>query len=152
MGTGIARRERILDGAESSAPAKVEYPDQITAQMVAQASAEGDRLTAEIWEETVAYLSPGLGNIIVTLEPEAIISGGGGVAMTGEQLLRPLRERISNQIKILPASNVKILRAGLEAESGIYGAPALASTAKQICENNKIPRCLVPKCDGADLS
>lgn len=127
-GTGIARRarRRIVDGAASVMTTMVENVEQISAKTVAEAAIEGDRLAREIWDETVLYLSLGLGNIIVMLEPQAIILGG-GVAMTGEQLLKPLREQIYSQIKILPASNIKILRAGLETESGVYGALALAS-------------------------
>jgi glucokinase len=101
--------------------------EQVTAKTVAAAAADGDKLAGEIWDETIAYLSLGLGNIIVALEPEAIILGG-GVATTGEQLLGPLRERLRRQIKILPVENLKILPAGLGAESGIYGAIALALT------------------------
>ncbi len=108
--------------------AKVRNLEQITAKVVAEAAAEGDKLASEIWDETVLYLSIGLGNVIVTLEPEAVVLGG-GVSSTGEQLLAPLRQHIYSRVKILPVSNVKILQAGLAAESGVYGALALASTA-----------------------
>jgi glucokinase len=136
-GTGIARRtrQRILDGEASSLLTKVGNIEQITAKIVAEAAREGDRLAREIWDETVFYLSLGLGNMIVMLEPEAIILGG-GVAMTGEQLLSPLRECIYNQVKILAASNIKILQAGLGAESGVFGAIVLAANVQTINTNN----------------
>jgi glucokinase len=130
-GTGIARRMRmkIFNGKESSVTAKVEDAEQITAKLIAEAAATGDPVAREIWEETIAYLSLGLSNVIVMLEPEAIILGG-GVALTGEQLLKPLRELVYSRVKILSASNVQILQAGLKAESGVYGALALAAAAQ----------------------
>ena len=126
-GTGIARRfvEKIKSGADSRVIGRVQNIEQITAKHIAEAAAEGDPLAIDIWEETIFYLSIGLGNLIVMFEPEAIILGG-GVSMTGEQLFRPLQEQISNHVKILPAEKIQILHAGLGAESGIYGALALA--------------------------
>jgi glucokinase len=127
-GTGIARRliDKVNGGASSLLADRFGNIEQVTAKNIAEAAAEGDPLAGDIWEETVFYLSIGLGNIIVMFEPEAIILGG-GVAMTGEQLFRPLRRRIAEQVKIFRAENIKILHAGLGAESGIYGALALAA-------------------------
>jgi glucokinase len=125
-GTGIARRfvEKLQSGASSIVIEKVQNIEQVTTKHIAEAAAEGDSLAADIWEETIFYLSIGLGNLIVMFEPEAIILGG-GVSMTGEQLLQPLRQQIYSHIKILPAEKIQILHAGLGAESGIYGALAL---------------------------
>lgn len=127
-GTAIARRarEKILSGVESLIANQAENIQQITAKIVAEAAMQGDRLAIEIWDETVFYLSLGLCNIIVTIEPEAIILGG-GVATVGEQLLAPLREQIYRQVKVINAAKIQILQAGLETESGIYGALALAA-------------------------
>lgn len=126
-GTGIARRfiEKIDGGAHSSVTERVESIERVTAKDIAEAAAEGDRLAGDIWEETVFYLAVGLGNIMVMFEPEAIILGG-GVAQTGEQLLRPLRKQINSHVKIIHAEKIQILPAGLGADSGIYGALALA--------------------------
>lgn len=125
-GTGIARRfvEKIHRGESSLVVDKVKSLEQITAKHIAEAAAEGDALAAEIWEETIFYLSVGLGNVIVMFEPEAIILGG-GVSLTGEQLLEPLRRQIQHHLKIFSVSDIYILQAGLGAESGIYGALAL---------------------------
>jgi glucokinase len=127
-GTGIARRfaEKIERGANSELLNKVRSGEQITAKHIAEAAAEGDRLAGDVWEETIHYLSIGIGNVIVMFEPEAVILGG-GVSMTGEQLFRPLRRKIHEQIKIFPTENIQIVHAGLGAESGIYGALALAA-------------------------
>jgi glucokinase len=125
-GTGIARRfvEKIQNGASSTVVEKVPNTEQITAKHIAEAAAEGDKLAAAIWDETIFYLSVGLGNVIVMFEPEAIILGG-GVSLTGELLLRPLRRQIQNHLKIFRVDDIQILQAGLGAESGIYGALAL---------------------------
>lgn len=127
-GTGIARRfrARIETGAKSVLTEKFENISQITAKHIAEAAAANDCLASEIWDETVFYLARGVGNIIVMFEPEAVILGG-GVAQTGDLLFKPLRELVKNQIKIFSTENIKILPAGLGADSGIYGALALVA-------------------------
>jgi glucokinase len=101
-GTSIARRarERLMEGAQSSMTTMVAELSEVTAYTVVEAARKGDSLACEIWDDTIRYLAIGISDIIVTLAPEAVILGG-GVATTGEQLLRPLREQIRRRVKIL---------------------------------------------------
>lgn len=133
-GTAIARRARetIAENPNSLINLKIENPNDITAEKVVEAARRGDSFAQEIWDETVRYLAIGIGNIIVTLAPEALIIGG-GVSQAGEAMLfEPLRRLISRRVKILPVEQVKILAAGLKTDSGIYGALALARTALEL--------------------
>lgn len=129
-GTAIARRarERLLAGAESAMTEMAGGPDKVTARTVADAAREGDPLAAEIWTETVHYLSIGIGSIISILAPEAVILGG-GVSTAGEQLLGPLRQQLRGRVRMVPIEKVKILQAELGGDSGIHGALLLGERA-----------------------
>jgi glucokinase len=129
-GTSIARRarERLSSGADSSLRERAGAVGEVTAKMVAEAARDGDPLAAEVWDETVYYLSVGIGNIINILAPEAVILGG-GVSTAGEQLLEPLRRQVRSSIKMLPPEKINILQAALGGDSGIYGALILGEEA-----------------------
>ncbi len=129
-GTSIARRarERLLTNAQSSMASKVSAAHEVTAQIVAEAAREGDALACEIWNETIYYLSIGVGNIISALAPEAVILGG-GVTAVGEQLFAPLRLQVQSLVKMVPAEKITILQAALGGDSGIYGALILGQRA-----------------------
>lgn len=129
-GTSIGRRarERLSSGRQSLMTEMVTEPNEVTAHTVVEAARKGDALACEIWDETIHYLAIGINNIIATLAPEAVILGG-GVATTGELLLKPLREQIQGRVKILPVEKINILQAALGGDSGIYGALILGQQA-----------------------
>jgi glucokinase len=64
-------------------------------------------------------LGIGLGNAIVLLAPELIVVGG-GVAVTGERLLRPLRKEIRKRVRV--SVPVDVVRAELGVLAGAIGA------------------------------
>ena len=88
---------------------------------MAEAAQSGDPLAGEIWDEMIYYLAIGVGNIVNTLAPEAVILGG-GVSTAGEQLFEPLRRQVRSRVKMLPGEKINILQAALGGDSGIYGA------------------------------
>ncbi|HEX8423867.1 MAG TPA: ROK family protein [Pyrinomonadaceae bacterium] len=121
-GTAIARRaaERLADSGRPST-LREGGAEGVTARSVAEAARAGDPLACEVWDETIYYLALGLGNIIATLAPEAIVLGG-GVSTSGDQLLSPLRRLVGESVKIMPVERVQILQASLGGDSGVYGA------------------------------
>jgi glucokinase len=127
-GTSIARRARmrLLSGAQSSLSSIGET--EITAQAVALAALGGDALAQEIWDETIYYLALGIGNLINTLAPEAVIIGG-GVSTAGAQLFEPLRREVQARVRLLPPEKVNVLQAALGGDSGVYGALILGQRA-----------------------
>lgn len=130
-GTSIARRAAEAlsrGGGPSSLSRGGGRAGDITARAVADAAAQGDRLAAEVWDETVRYLALGLSNIVAVLAPEAIILGG-GVSTAGEQLLTPLRRLVRESVRIMPVERVQILQAALGADSAVYGALLLGRAA-----------------------
>ncbi|HEX8774142.1 MAG TPA: ROK family protein [Pyrinomonadaceae bacterium] len=122
-GTSIARRarERLLAGAHSSITTMAGEINAVTAKVVAEAVRTGDKLAAEIWDETTYYLAVGISNIINVLAPEAVILGG-GVSTAGELLLEPLRRQVQSRNTMLPPDKINILQAALGGDSGSYGA------------------------------
>lgn len=122
-GTSIARRarERLLAGAQSSITMMAGEINAVTAKVVAEAVRTGDKLAAEIWDETIYYLAVGISNIINVLAPEAVILGG-GVSTAGDLLLEPLRRQVQSHNTMLPPDKINILQAALGGDSGSYGA------------------------------
>ena len=122
-GLSIARRMKETLAARNGK--QIEDLDEITAETVVEAVKRGDAAALSIWDETIKYLSIGVGNAITLIAPEAVIIGG-GVASAGELLLEPLRREIRKNVTMLPIEKVKILKALLGSESGVCGALMLA--------------------------
>ena len=73
----------------------------------------------------------GIGSIVALLAPQAIILGGGVGAGAGEFLLRPLRAELNERVRVVSMEGLPVLQAALGADSGLYGALALAARALQ---------------------
>ena len=130
-GTAIARRaqEYLLSGKPSKLREMVDDIKQVSAKTVADAAREGDELGCAVWQETVSLMATGIGSIVALLAPQAIILGGGVTAGAGEFLLQPLRAELNRRIHIVSMEEVQVLAAAFGADSGLYGALALAARA-----------------------
>lgn len=81
----------------------------------------GDKEAEAVWLKSVEGLAFGLGGLINSLDPEAIIIGG-GIAAAGDLLFEPL-QRVLDEIEWRPTgSKVKLLPAALGEWSGSAGA------------------------------
>ena len=127
-GTSIARRARARMSGREPAPTTSLRVEGVTARAVAEAALGGDPLAREVWDETVYYLGVGVGNIVNTLAPEAVILGG-GVSTAGEQLFEPLRRQVRERVRMLPPEKIDIRQAALGGDSGIHGALILGRQA-----------------------
>ncbi len=96
----------------------------ITGETVEHAWRAGDRLAAEIFEETADLIAIWLGNIVDFLEPDVIVMGGGVGTM-----LANWYPRISEHLRawsVNPrAGEIPLLKARYGPDSGIVGAAAL---------------------------
>jgi glucokinase len=132
-GPAIARRARAKISAEPArgsallglAGGKFE---SVSSETVGQANAAGDALAREILLDTVELLATWLGNTVDFIEPDAIIIGGGVMAMLspffGEFRERAARWSINSRCHEIP-----ILAAHYGADSGIAGGAALCHRA-----------------------
>ena len=125
-GWALAReaRTRINRGENSSiielAGGKLE---DVTAEMIAVAARQGDRLACDIVAEAANHLGIGVANLVNIFNPELIVIGG-GLSKMGNMLLKPARKVLKERAFRLPVDTVRIVRAQLGSNAGIIGAAA----------------------------
>ena len=98
----------------------------VSGQTVFDAADKGDIDAKRVIDQYTSYLAVGLGNLINGLLPE-IISIGGGVGKQGERLLRPLREKVLQEVYegIRPNCS-RIVSCTLGYKAGLIGAAMAA--------------------------
>lgn len=121
-GTSIAERAREVLGDRESL---LHDADPLTAERVSAAAMRNDPLAVEVWRETVEALVCGLASIVNLYEPELVVVGG-GVARSGDQLLRPVRAGLRAAVMGPVADLVDVRRAALRGQVGVVGAAAVA--------------------------
>jgi glucokinase len=99
--------------------------NDITAEAVMRAAAEGDAAASHIVRETTRWLARGLLMIIRILNPDVIVLGG-GVAQSGTLLLENLRGFLEEFASPTITYSTEIVTAGLGNYSPLYGAAAMA--------------------------
>jgi glucokinase len=122
-GTAVAREavERITRGETSILKDIKESISAITAEDVAKAARQGDKLAAEIIAGASYYLGIGLANIVNIFNPQVIVIGG-GMSKMGGMLMGPAKKIVKQRAFKLPARAARIMKARLGNDSGIIGA------------------------------
>lgn len=109
-GKGIARRVvENISAVKNSTIFSDMNPADIDAKKIFAAKRYGDMFAQLIVEETIYYLAVGIVNIINILDPAAIIIGG-GISLEGDDLFKPLRMAVKEEMKSMKRP-VKILKA-----------------------------------------
>lgn len=72
-------------------------------------------------EITIDYLARGLSGLLNTLDPEALVIGG-GVSEAGSAFLTPLKEALDGYVFPQIRGDIKLFKADLGNDAGIYGA------------------------------
>jgi len=96
-----------------------------TAKDVFDAARRGNRIAAEIVEETADYLGMGIAATINTLAPEVVVVGG-GVSKAGRILFDPLRKSVKRRVMPVHRHDVRVVRAKRGDNAVLLGAVALA--------------------------
>ncbi|MDO5395497.1 MAG: ROK family protein [Bacteroidales bacterium] len=128
---GVARtaREFLETRNEPSLLRNMDIED-ITSKDVYDAATAGDALAKEIFDYTGNILGQALADMTVFSSPEAFILFG-GLAKSGELLMRPLRESMNRNMMAIFKGKPKVLLSELkEADAAILGASALGWEAK----------------------
>jgi len=102
--------------------------ENITAQAVVQAAAEGNMAAEGILREVGRWLGRALLVVIRLLNPDKIVLGG-GVAQAGKLLLDPVHEALDELKSPTIRYSTEIVLAELGTFSPLYGAAALALEA-----------------------
>lgn len=129
--TGVARtaREFLEISHEPSLLRNIPI-EEITSKDVYDAAISGDKLAKDIFEYTGRLLGESLADMMVFSSPEAFIFFG-GLAKSGELLLRPVREAMEKNMLATFKGKAKIILSELkEADAAVLGASALGWEAK----------------------
>ncbi|GAB3417071.1 ROK family protein [Flindersiella endophytica] len=113
----VARRYAERSGDESVTAARV----------VAERALDGDTVAQAIWDEAVTALSAGLVTAVTLFGPEIVVLGG-GLALAGDQLIKPVAEQLEERLTF--QRHPRVVPAQLGDESGILGAALLAAERK----------------------
>lgn len=130
--TGVARTAREFLEARANEPSLLRNMpiEDITSKDVYDAAIAGDKLAKDVFEFTGDILGSALADFTVFSAPEAFILFG-GLAKSGELLMRPLRESMERNMLPLWRGKVKVLLSELkEADAAVLGASALGWEAK----------------------
>lgn len=104
--------------------------EEITSKDVYDAAVKGDKLAKEIFDYTGNILGEAFADFTTFSSPEAIVLFG-GLAKSGELLLRPIRESMERNMMPQFKGKVRLLLSELkEADAAVLGASALGWEAK----------------------
>lgn len=129
--TGVARTAREFLEIRTEPSLLRNLPvDEITSKDVYDAAIAGDKLAKDVFEYTGDILGAALADFTVFSAPEAFILFG-GLAKSGDLLMKPLRNSMEKNMMKVWKGKVKILLSELkEADAAVLGASALGWEAK----------------------
>ena len=143
--TGVARTAReFLELREDPSLLRNMPIEEITSKDVYDAAMAGDKLAQKVFEYTGNILGEALADFTVFSAPEAFVLFG-GLAKSGELLLKPLRESMERNMLSIWKGKVKILSSELkEADAAVLGASALGWEAKSVTSTMAQPASTAP--------
>lgn len=105
--------------------------DELSARVVGDAAAAGNRLACDVLDFAWQSLGWAIAQMVTLLAPERIVIGG-GVSLLGEDLLfQPLRAAVQRYVFPPLADTFEIVPAELGEETVVHGALALAADADE---------------------
>lgn len=129
--TGVARTAREFLEIRTEPSLLRNLPiESITSKDVYDAAMAGDKLAKDIFEFTGTILGEALADFTVFSSPSAFVLFG-GLAKSGDLLLKPVREAMDRNMMKIYKGKVKIMLSELkEADAAVLGASALGWEAK----------------------
>ncbi len=101
-----------------------ENPKNITAELIAGAAKQKDKISNEIIDQAILFLSMGIINLVNIFSPEMIIIGG-GLSNMGERLIHPLSRIVKKCALSANAKGLIIVKSKLGNQTGVLGAISL---------------------------
>jgi glucokinase len=102
-----------------------ESGDELSAKVIAQAAQQHDACAIAAFEIMTTHLGIGLANVVNTLNPEAIVIGG-GVSASFDLFAPAARAEMMKRAFPVPAQRCQILKAECGDDAGLLGAAWLA--------------------------
>lgn len=130
--TGVARtaREFLENRANEDSVLRKISLESITSKDVFDAAQEGDQIAKDVFAFTGQVLGEALADFIKFSSPEAIVLFG-GLAKSGDLLMKPLRQSMEDNLMPIFKGKVKLLFSEMkDADAAILGASALAWETK----------------------
>ena len=129
--TGVARTAREFMEIRKEPSLLRDLPvEEITSKDVYDAAVAGDKISKEIFEYTGTILGEAFADMIAFSSPQSIILFG-GLAKSGDILLKPIREALDKNVFPIFRGKTKILLSELkESDAAVLGASALGWEAK----------------------
>jgi len=122
-GTAIARMAAAMITGDGK-PLVAQAGRDVTAQEVGMAARAGDKAARRLLGEVVADLSNGLANLVHIFNPQIIVLGGGVMQGLQDIILKPLRERVMEEVFPLHGESLRIEMTSLGGDIGLYGCLA----------------------------
>lgn len=97
-----------------------------TSEEIFNLAKSGDATALKVWDEAIQYMAVACEQLITILSPEAIVFGG-GVSIVGDELLNPLRKKLSERLTFQRMPELLIAQFG--AQAGTIGCAMLALDA-----------------------
>lgn len=98
--------------------------NKLEAKDIFDAAKKGDKFALDLVDYEIEYLAMGIGNILNILNPEIIVLSG-GVALAGDMLIKPLKDRLKKYALPVTLNKIKIVQGELGNEAGIKGSIGL---------------------------
>ena len=122
-GTAIAKMAALtMTGAEK------DWADQtggvVTAREVGMAARAGQKTAGRIIASVITDLSNGIANLVHIFNPQIVILGGGVMQGLQDIMLKPLRERVMEEVFPLHGAGLQIEVTSLGSDIGLYGCLA----------------------------
>ncbi len=92
----------------------------ITSAYIFEEARRGNKVAEGIINDAIQNLGLSLANLVALLNPECIVIGG-GVSKEGELFFDQIKHCIDSNLSISGIRNVKLIKAKLDAESGVWG-------------------------------
>ena len=140
-GIALVKRavEMMEEGRKTSLNARREHGDALTPLVIAEEATAGDATALELVMDAAKYLAVGIVSMMHTIDPDAVLVGGGidfGGPETalGRRFLERIREEVRLRAFPVPAQRTTIDYATLGSDAGYLGAAGLARA-----EHRKMP-------------
>lgn len=96
--------------------------NKISPEVIAEAARKQDPIAKKIWEREAYYLGTGIANLLVILNPEMIILGG-GIARAADLFLGKIRKTLREKVHVGPdVDKLRIVKGKLQDIAGAVGA------------------------------
>ncbi|MCM8797636.1 MAG: ROK family protein [Candidatus Omnitrophica bacterium] len=118
---GLACLEAYIGNKRILKQARKIFQRKISLEELSLLAKQKHRKAVRIWKEIGRHLGVALSAVINLMNPDVIVIGG-GVANSGKVLFSAVRETIKERAMSLQARQVKVLKAKLGSDAGLFGA------------------------------